>query len=440
MCRAVKHLLIAVLCAFCLPLRAETHMLEELSALVNDGQCDAAFARMQPLEFDMSGNIEFDLLYAYCALEVGQIGLAMLALERVLAVDPTNQTARAMLARAYYQLNELESARREFALLLSLNPSPALRETISQYLDAIAAADPSRKNLFNGYIELGIGHDTNVTGGSNNDLIFFPSLDQDVPIDPDDLEADDDYSSLAAGGNYLRIIDRNRLLYAGAEMFSRAHAERDDQDYLLSILRTGYRHSWTDHSLGLGLRWGNWRLDGDSYQDFDSVGLNWRVTSLPNYQLGIGVRHDRYRFRQEIDRILDYDDTRLLLALSRLFGEENNKLLGISLETGREDDRNARDDGNMDYILVKASGEMVFSDDWSGFVILSRKEYDYDRENPVFLEKRDESRDQFIAGVSFQIRPKTLIRATLSMTETESSFDIYDISDKDFSLAVRWSL
>jgi len=425
-------------CLLAQPAAAQTRGLQEISAMAADGRCAEAYSILEPLEFDMAGDIEFDLLFAYCALEVGKTGLATLALERVLTLEPANKSAREILARAYFLLNELDGARREFEMLLSLNPSPATRESAGQYLEAIAAARPGTKNLFSGYIETGLGHDSNVTGGTGNDLIYVPGLDQDLQVVDDSAEDSDNYGSLAAGLNYVRKFAQGSLFYTGADIASRSHNDREDLDYLFTVMRAGYLYGWRNQSLGFGLGAGNWELDGDSYQDFETLELEWRSTWSRRNQFGVHGRHDRYRYSASFNEIFDYDDTRIQLAFYRLLGERADNLIGVTIGFGREDDINGREDGNMEYTELKLSGQVAFSDRLSGFLILSSQNDDYDRVNPFFIEKRNESQQQVVAGLSWSIVEKMTLKTSLSLSDTDSNISLYDVSDNDFSIALRW--
>lgn len=418
---------------------AQVRGLEEISAMAADDRCAEAYVILEPLEFEMAGTIEFDLLFAYCALEVGKTGLAMLALDRVLVLDPYNKSARGMLARAYYLLNELDGARREFEMLLSLNPSPATRETAGQYLEAIAAARPGEKNQFGGYVEIGLGHDTNVTDGTASDFIYFPSVNQNLRLAPENLEDEDNYGSLAAGLNYVHKPGQERLFYAGAELLSRSHEERDHLDYLYTLLRTGYRYGWRNQSLGIGITAGNWELDGETYQDIETLELEWRATWSRRNQFGLYGRFDRYRHNADADEAFDYDDTRLQFVFSRLLGERADKQIGVVVDFGREDEINEREDGNMDYVALRLSGQMEFTDRVSGFLILSSQNNEYDRINPFFNEKRSGSQQRIVTGLNYYVQKKISLRTTLGLSETDSNLSIYDdVSDNDFSIALRW--
>ncbi len=419
------------------PARAQTPDLAQIGELAADGRCAQAFEILAPLEFEMAGIAEFDLLFAHCALELGETGLAMLALERVLAVAPASTQARFLLARAYFLLDDFEAARREFELLLSLGPAPVLGDSVGQYLDAIAARHPRDGLRVGGYVAFGVGHDSNVTDGTANDLIYFPGLNQDFRPAASDREDADDYANLAAGIDLVRPIGRRHGVYAGADVNARRHRERDALDYELTSLRAGYRHAWHNHSLRAGLGLVDWRLDGAAYQDGESLEIEWRNVHRRRNQFGLAAGYARYRHDAAADAVLDYDDTRLRLAYTRLLGPRGDQVLGVSVAVGREDDVNGRDDGNRDTIALRIHGQLPFSEQTNGFLIISSQSDDYDRENPLFAERRSESRNQVAAGVIWQIRESTSLAATLVASDTDSNFALYDSSSNDFSITLR---
>ena len=419
------------------PARAQATGLAQIADMAAAGRCEQAFEIIAPLEFEMAGVVEFDLLFAYCALELGETGLAMLALERVLAVEPASAQARFLLARAYFLLGDLDAARREFELLLSLGPAPALGDSIGQYLDAIAARNPDEGVVVGGYVAVGVGHDSNVTGGTANDLIYFPGLNQDFRPAASDREDADDYANLAAGIDFVGAIDRRNSVYAGGDLNARAHAERDALDYELTSLRAGYRRAWRSHSLRVGLGLVDWRLDGAAYQDGEALELEWRNVHARRNQVGVAAAYSRYRHDAAADAILDYDDTRLRFAYTRLLGARGDRLLGIAIEAGREDDLNGRDDGNRDTVVLRIHGQVPLSERVNAFMIISSQGDEYDRINPLFAEKRSESQNQIATGVIWKLRASTSLRATLVASDTDSNFALYDSSSDDFSITLR---
>ena len=119
--------------------------LAKANALMKQGKAAEAYALLEPFEFEQSGNVQFDYLLGIAALDSGKPAKATLAFERVLATDPNFAGARLDMARAYYQLGDYTRAKTELETVLKLNPPPAARATINNYLAAIAKLENAKK-------------------------------------------------------------------------------------------------------------------------------------------------------------------------------------------------------------------------------------------------------------------------------------------------------
>src|SRR3546814_1706558 len=75
------------------------------------------------------GDPEFDYQLGMAALDAGRYGEAVIALQRVLAVQPNNAPARAELARAYALDGDIDTARAEFATVVD---DPTLPHPVHQ--------------------------------------------------------------------------------------------------------------------------------------------------------------------------------------------------------------------------------------------------------------------------------------------------------------------
>lgn len=133
--------------------------LRDADELIKKGKPADAYALLKPLEFNRSGEARFDYLLGIAALDSGKPDKALLAFERVLAVDKDFTSARLDMARAYYQLGDLPRARIEFEEVIKQNPPEAARATIRKYLDKIVVQEQAKRPHIAGEIESTPGHD-----------------------------------------------------------------------------------------------------------------------------------------------------------------------------------------------------------------------------------------------------------------------------------------
>ena len=136
--------LLAMLAAFVPIAAAQDATLVQAKQLMDKRDAAGAYKLLKPLEDERAGQPDFDYLLGIAALDVGRNTEAVFALERVLAVNPDHVQARAEIARAYSQLGEMETARREFETLRKQPMPPEAAATIQKYIDAIEQATGRR--------------------------------------------------------------------------------------------------------------------------------------------------------------------------------------------------------------------------------------------------------------------------------------------------------
>ena len=409
----------------------------QANQLISEGKNQEAFELLEPLEFDLSGDETFDLLFGYAALEAGHISLSTLALERVLAVNPDNNTARFHLARAYFVLNDYDGARREFEMLLSLNPTEGLRETVGQYLDAIIAREPASDTTISAYLSFGIGSDSNVNGAVTN-AVLLPAFDNfPYPTDPFDQETEDNYATFTGGFDGVHKLGETNNVYFGGSYNQRDNDDRPDQDYGITAVRGGYQHAVGNQSYRAGLDLSTMEFAGADYQDTTGIELEWRNTLGDRTQIGLVLNVSQTRFDAVGDQVNDYDDNSLNFSVLRILGEEGRAILSGDIEVGSEDSLNGRDDGDMDYVGVSITGQYQFSDAWNGFLLLSLEEQDYSEPNQYYDEKRSDSQTSVIGGLIYSFAQSWSVRFNALLLDTESNLDLYTTDKTDVSIAIR---
>ena len=149
--------------------RAAEDPLLAAKALLDARKPAAAYALLKPLEETRAGEPGFDYLIGIAALDSGEALEAVFALERVVDLAPDNGPARAELARAYLALGETEDARKEFTKVKALELPEDVEQRIDQYLATIDVYENATRTRFRPYVQMGLGYDSNVNGGTYND-------------------------------------------------------------------------------------------------------------------------------------------------------------------------------------------------------------------------------------------------------------------------------
>jgi tetratricopeptide (TPR) repeat protein len=152
-------------------------VMKEAQHLVQQRKFADAYALMQPLESEQAGNPVFDYLFGLSAVNSGHPDRATLALERAQATLPEFGETRLWLGLAYYLSGDVFRAKKLFSAMLSEpDLSPQSKATADKYLAAIKQQEDEKileeqrayRSYVVGNLELGVGHDSNITVASSN--------------------------------------------------------------------------------------------------------------------------------------------------------------------------------------------------------------------------------------------------------------------------------
>jgi hypothetical protein len=161
------HLFAVFLLAALFPIAAYSAIADEVKTMLEQGKSKEAYelGRQHP---ELLGDPVFDFYYGVAAIDAGNAGEGVLALERYVINFPGNTSARLELARGYYVLGEDARAREEFSAVLKTNPPEAVKFNIQRYLDAIRSRESFYKTSGVAFFEAGFGYDSNVNAGVSN--------------------------------------------------------------------------------------------------------------------------------------------------------------------------------------------------------------------------------------------------------------------------------
>ena len=253
----------AAACLLALPLTLRAAPADEIKALVEANKPAEAY-ELGKKHQEAFGEPAFDFYFGIAAVDAGHAGDGVLALERYLLNFPDNVSARLQLARGYFVLGEDARSREEFEAVQKLNPPADVTSTITRFLDAIRLRESRYTTSTGGYVELGVGRDTNINGGVPNASIFLPNLGPIVVAQPG-TKISDDFWSLGAGGYVSHPVAPGVALFANGAGETKFNDKGEDRQFDLgtvnvaggvSILREKnlFRFSASDNIIALDHR------------------------------------------------------------------------------------------------------------------------------------------------------------------------------------------
>lgn len=281
-----RHPLIAAaLLSACLaapPALAQDTTLERARTLITaqKGQGRGAYELLAPLEAQRAGEAPFDYLLGVAAIDAGEFTRAVFALERVLAVEPNHPQARAEIARAYFLMGENRAARQEFEAVKATKPPAEAVATIDRFLNALDERQRGIRSGVSGFLEAGIGHDSNANAAASGSGLAIPGL-PGFGFNPN--RRSDTFRALAGGINGRYVIGPGWTLFGGGSFNQRYNNEVDRFDTGTYGLDGGVVHQRGANEYSLAVQTQAFDLDHARFRDATGAVAQWRY-SLSNRQ------------------------------------------------------------------------------------------------------------------------------------------------------------
>ena len=424
-------------------------VLRDADALIADGKPEEAYALLHGIEGEHAGETRFDYLLGVAALDSGKPDVATLAFERVLMTDPDFAGARLEMARAYYQMGDLQRAQVEFQRVARQNPSAAESAIIQKYLDAIAARDPGQATHVSGYILGAAGHDSNVNNSTSQQQVTvnIPAIGPVVAVlNPSSLKVSDNYAGLGAGAEVGHTLNPNWGLYAGADLFQRDYNRQKDFNSLSAEGRAGVMYGAEAERLRLGMIAGAYTLGGRRNRSNAGLNAEWGHTLSPRNQVTLFAQYQQYRFADYAMQVENFNqqvvgagwthalaDGRSLLSGFLYYGAEQDVSTLITTATPN----GGRTDGPKRLGGIRVGGQTPLGDRTTLYANAGWQAGNYRRINPFFLLQRADRYYDLTAGASWHWTPLWSVGPQLAYARNASNIPIYSYSRADISLLLR---
>lgn len=307
-------------------------------------------------------------------------------------------------------------------------PEPAKREGplgeaaagIERYLDALGGRQRARRADIEGFVDLGLGHDSNVSVSSSSAEFAIPGLPL-MSLGNEEPKQRDEFFSLAAG-----IFGRYRLTDSLSLTGNASLAQQ--RNFHLHAFDTG------DYRLGgavnlardandfvLGYQAERFRIGDERFRDSAGWNAQWRRSVGKSDQVTLYGQSARLTFPTE--RFRDADRTVLGTAWAHDFGASRRSVyLGAYL--GGEDARDAAapEFGNRLW-GARLGGEMLFGERWTGFATLAYETRHYREPDPLFLVNRRDRETVVTLGAIYRLERGWSISPALTRIENRSNVE-----------------
>ncbi|MDH3713055.1 MAG: hypothetical protein OET44_04305 [Gammaproteobacteria bacterium] len=254
--------------------------LQELIKLQGES-ANAAYSYAQTYRAEQEGNPDFDFYFGIAAIDTGNVSQGVFALERVLAVQPNNHAARLELARGYFILEEYARARQEFEAVLAMNPPPSVVSKVDRFIIAIRRKEGRYRTTATGFVQLGLGTDSNVSSGPNDPQIGS------LRLSPNSVEIPDEFWSLVAAADLNTPLTANVTLFGALSADVKAHWEEKQFDNHTLNARGGLNMRSGQNHFTVDLQYENFVFDSADLRNLASLNGSWRRRSGTRSQFSL---------------------------------------------------------------------------------------------------------------------------------------------------------
>jgi tetratricopeptide (TPR) repeat protein len=401
--------------------------LARAKALILAGKGAEAWAMLEPYEFQLAGQPDYDYLLGVAAIAAGHPARATLALERVLAVNPNHAAARLDMGRAYFALGDYDRARTELKDVLAHDPPPAARDTIERYLNAIEArTHRAGAPRVTGYAEASIGYDSNVNAGVAQNSLFLPLFGATFTLAPSVTRQDDNFASLGGGIDLALPVGDAWSLVGGADAQQRSNSKLETFDYRNVGARVGVQHAAEDAVTRVTAGTNQYDLDNVAYRRMQSLNVEWRRRYDRRTQFTLYGQDLRLRYVQPATRSESSNMVIIGVGGVRTLDEATRSFAFGNLFAGDDGATDQRIDGSRRLygVRVGMQRELRSNADW--YATLGLQHSKYLQENPIFALTRKDWQYDVALGVNWRLNDVWSLRPQLTYTRNDATTPIND--------------
>lgn len=411
--------------------------LDDLRRQVDDSQYERAYATAIANR-DSIGNVHFDFLYGIAAINSGHVPEGILALERHLAAVPANDRARLELAHGYFLVGEYARARSEFEFVLRYNPPAGVRENIARYMQAMALRENTlARSSSRAWVEFGVGHDTNVNGGSYRDEVQFQFGNVSLAGTPSQ-GASDNFAVIAGGVQQTMRVSNRLSMFIGADADHKENVKLHDFNlssvaanagFTLVVGQSVVRTSFSASSLWVG---------GNPYRDTLAFGGEASFQPGAEWSAAVFGQLGSFSYRGS-DSIRDAHAVTIGATATRTFGDvAGTPAVGARVSWMQEDNRRLRPDLSRRVPLVRVFASANPAPQWRVAAGLTAFGQAYGDADAAFQNVRSDTTLSADLTVTWSIAPGWTLRGEYVGSINHSNQALYDSKRHMLGVRVRY--
>lgn len=412
----------------------------ELETLLNSGRADEAF-RVGTAASKPQGDRLFDYFLGVAAIDSGRGNEGVDLLRAYIAAHPGDLRAHLELARGYFLVNNLESARAEFLLVRKSPIPPQVAANIDSFLQAIDARKAGLSGVqppstWAGYLEAGIGYDSNVNGGVAGATVTLPVVGT-ATLDSSGVRQSASFARVAAGISGQHNFSRDWALFGVGSLDTRAHNRADNYDNLYATAQAGLAYLVAPgHALRFSSSFNSLELNGAIYRTSPSGLAEWQWAVNDRMAVSASLQEGRLVYRGS-NEVRNAHFSTLAGGLRFGFAADWRPVLVASANYGKERNLNQRDDLSRDSSGARIGVELVPLDKMVFAAGYGEQSSRYVADDAFFALARRDYATSLDFSVTWNFSAATSLRGELSHSETHSNIGLYQNRRGVASMSLR---
>lgn len=410
--------------------QAQDENTQQSAAIDGEGAFEAINAQVAK----RAGDPQFDYQLGIAAIDAGRFGDAIIALQRVLAVQPGNAAARAELARAYALAGDIDTAREQFATVVDdpTLPDP-VRQRFTGFVRQFDRQIAGGGSDISGFVDARAGYDTNINTATQLDTIVIPlfSFLGAGQLGANATAQEDEFYEVNAGISGVTAIGRQDRVFASALINWRDNFDSSAFDQAALTGTAGYAHTFANRDvISLSGQVQKFWLDKDGFRTSYGAIAQYTKPLSKGRALSVSAQWNRLDF--DGDPLRDAD--RFAAGLGFV-----GKTFAVNVTGGKEETRRqAGDAQSFAFGTVNLGAEMPVA---KRVAIVGGAAFDlrrYDQADPLFLAKRSDERLDLRAGIKFAVLDNLFLQPSAAYTRNWSNIALFDFDRWTVSIGTRF--
>lgn len=381
-----------------------------------------------------AGDPAFDYALGLAALDTGRYGEAIIALQRVIALQPNNAAARAELARAYALAGDIDTARAQFATVVD---DPSLPDPVRQrFTGFVRQFDKQIKgggSDISGFVDARFGHDSNINSATELNSIVIPLFSFLGPgqLGGAAVAQSDEFYDITAGVSGVTALGRQDRLFASVLGNWRDNVSTSLFDQAALTATAGYAHSFANQDvISISGQVQEFWLDRGSFRTSAGVTAQYTRPLSGGKAVTASAQWNRLDFAG--DPLRDAD--RYAASLGFV-----GKRFAATLTGGTEQTlRQAGDHLSFDFVAVNIGAEVPVAKRIAAVGGIGFDLRRHGTDDPLFLTGRKDERLDLTAGLKVAVLDRLFLQPIATYSRNWSNIALFDFERWTVSVGARF--